>query len=231
MARWSSTQCIPLVLGDARLDLDDLVELTRPGASNVDGNAVLRALVDVSQRGDDPDAELAGRVVLQRMLPGLIAGSRRWRSAHGDDPADVAIGAAWEAIARFETAVRRGPVAPMLVHDAIWIGFRRATRRRAAGETPVEPGAFRWQTAPTSGLDPVSAIAATLRAARSAGVDEHHLDIIRDLADAGSTVELATRRRVTDRTIRNHRAAAAAAIAGALGTEWGDGTDPLCAVA
>jgi hypothetical protein len=68
-----------------------------------------------------------------------------------------------------------------------------------------------------------------MRAAVRAGVDPAVLDVLRDIAAAGSPSKAALARGVTARTIRNRRDAATAKIRVALGPDWGDWSDPLVA--
>src|SRR6056297_3261989 len=102
--------------------LDELVGATQPsGPFEHSAERTLRDLVALA-----PTDDIAGRVVLQRLLPGLITGASRWRSWGTDvDPIDVVIGAAWIAIHRFDLENRRSAVAPSLISDALWGAFRR----------------------------------------------------------------------------------------------------------
>ena len=79
-------------------DLQDLLDITRGrGASELDADAALRALVEIAQ-GD----QLAGRVVIQRILPGLITRSARYRTTREPvDPAEIAVAAAWIVLAAY----------------------------------------------------------------------------------------------------------------------------------
>ena len=234
---WPTLAC-PTRLGDALAialsrcrSLDDLVGATQGGAiddsSGPSADLVLAALV-VSARHDD----LAGRVVLQRILPGIISQSRRYSG--GVDPDEriaQAIGAAWLAIRSFDVERRPRNVAAALISDTMWNAFRRASRRRSAGEIPSPDEVFATRAAAPDDLDPVVALAATIRAAELAGASSAHVDLIRDLVRVGSPSELARRREVTPRTIRNHRDAAVAEIRRALGPDWTDADERLSAVA
>ena len=220
--------------GDTALDdrmaavrsLDDVLAVTQSGAdADGSGNAVLRRLVELSG-----EHELAARIVLQRLLPGLISRSRRWtgRETMGD-PTDVAIGAAWLAIRSFDIGARHRHVAPALIADALWIGFRRNARLRVETEVPVPGDVLGGRRAPERTVEPMTALAGTLRAASRAGVRAGDVELIRSLVVSGSPSQAARDRAVSVRTIRNHRDAAVRRIRRALGPEWADWSDPLVA--
>ncbi|WP_420451482.1 hypothetical protein [Ilumatobacter sp.] len=221
----------------------DLAARCVPSGARVTPAHPLESLVAATQRGrrrDDEilahllhlahDAPLAGRVVLQRILPGLISQARRWQSLD-DDPVDLAVGAAWMAIRRFDPDARPRSIAPALIADAAWIAFRRPTRRKQHGEVPVEEGALVARPVPDAEADPMVALAGTIRAASRAGVESTHLDVIRRLAVAGSPTVAARREQVSTRTIRNRRDAACERIRRALGPDWTDWSDPVVGAA
>ncbi|WP_423982608.1 hypothetical protein, partial [Ilumatobacter sp.] len=143
--QWTGDEMFERLVGSVRI-LDDLVAATQPSVTpSGSGDAILRRLVELAE-GD----ELAGRVVLQRILPGLISRSKRWcgRSSAAD-PTDIAIGAAWIAIRRFDIVTRRHHIAPALIADALWIGYRRGARRRSATELPVPGSVLSRHVAPS----------------------------------------------------------------------------------
>lgn len=222
---WTDVGALGAATRAAR-NLDDIVAASQPGAGHGDGSEVVRALLEVAATDD-----LAGRIVIQRILPGLIAGSRKWglRGTTADDPVDVIIGAAWIAIRNFDVANRHVYIAPALVADALWIGFRRHSRRMQATEIPLPSDVLAFNAAAPVELHPIRALAATVRAAVCAGVDPADLDVLRDILAAGSPSKAALARGVTVRTIRNRRDAATAKIRVALGPDWGDWSDPLVA--
>lgn len=206
--------------------LDDLVTATQPHVGPAgSGNAVLLRLIELAR-----DSELAGRIVLQRLLPGLISQSRRWMAAaETGDPSDVAIGAAWMAIRGFDTTTRTRHVAPALIADALWIGFRRGARRRLTSEVPVAGAVLGARPAPPCDVEPMVALAGTLRAAARAGVPTADLELLRTIVVAGGPTRAAQHCAVTVRTIRNRRDVAARRVRRALGPEWSDWSDPLVA--
>lgn len=206
--------------------LDELVAATQPDAGSPgSGDAILRRLVELAAHD-----ELAGRIVLQRLLPGLISGSRRWTErGTAIDPSDIAIGAAWMAIRDFDVEARSRNVAPALIADALWIGFRRGARRRGGSEVPVPSSVLGTRAAPPRVAEPMTALAGTLRAAARAGVRASDLEFLRTIVVCGGPTRAARECEVTVRTIRNRRDQAAARVRRALGPEWADWSDPLVA--
>lgn len=181
-------------------DLDVIVRATQRGAP--DGDAILLRLVEVARTGD----ELAGRVLLQRLLPALIARSMRYRGFHDDvDPVELVVPAAWEAIRSFDTARRRRQIAASLVSDAVFAAFRAPLRRMAATEEIRCPQRFVETIDTTPVQTPIEVLADVVVAARCAGVPAADLELIRRLVQVESPNVIAAERQVTARTIRNHR--------------------------
>jgi hypothetical protein len=162
--------------------------------------------------------ELAARIVLQRILPGLIrVALRRGRMMDGGPAAAFAelASAAWLTIRAFPIDRRAHCVAANLLRDAEYQTFVRADRRlarevgvgdleAAVGEVPdtevdVDPGGYReWRE--------------LVAWARRRGVDARQLDLLVRMARGQSNVEIAKALSCTDRTIRNRRDAALAAV-------------------
>jgi DNA-directed RNA polymerase specialized sigma24 family protein len=198
-------------------DLQHLVALAGgPGAGTVhpdsdghDGEVVLRRLVEVAV-----DDDLAARVVLQRILPGLLAVARRRQRRWGgsQDALEELVGAAWITIRTFDPRRRPASLAAALIAGADHRAFVKPLRRRAAAEHAVRPHdlvelpADPHATEPEAAVDPVQELAALLRAARRAGVAEDDVRFVRDLVRSGSTEELAEELGVSGRAVRYRRA-------------------------
>ncbi len=113
------------------VDITDLDEVRRatqrgrdPGRSD---DAILLALVALSRTD-----ELAGRIVLQHLLPALIVQAIRYRSfTDRTDPFAQVIPAAWLAIRSYDVDRRRHHVASSLLSDAVFQAFRRQLRLRS----------------------------------------------------------------------------------------------------
>lgn len=194
-------------------DLDDLVTATRCGRGRAgsDDRLLLR-LVEIAQ-GD----ELAGRVMIQRLLPGLISRAAAYRNYHDDiDPAEIIIPAAWLALRTYDVRNRPRNVAASLLSDATFFAFRKQLRRMSAQEIALPPRSFLRTEAPTHSSTALEDLAAVVRDARDAGVPTYDIDLIRHLVSASSPGAVARERNVTPRTVRNHRARAIETIREAL---------------
>lgn len=191
-------------------DLDSIVAATQRGATHDDD--ILIRLVELARHD-----ELAGRIVVQRLLPGLISRSIRHRSyADGTDPVEIVVAAAWIAVRSFDTARRRRHVAASLISDAVFTAFRAPLRRRSAAEQVRSPDGFEYLVAVTAEPSPLEELADVIRDAGRAGVPAEDLELLRRLAQVESTTTIAREREVTTRTIRNHRARAVERIQTAI---------------
>jgi hypothetical protein len=192
-------------LGSVVAELTDLEQIRQATQRRDDAersdDAILLALVELS----DSD-ELAGRIVLQHLLPALIANGRRYRSYKDrSDPMAQIVPAAWLAIRSYDVERRRHHVASSLISDAVFQAFRRPLRARAATEEVTSPSSFAaisYHDGPATALDEFVTV---LRDAAHAGVPAHHLDLLRQLVRVGSPGIVAEQRDVTPRTVRNHR--------------------------
>lgn len=148
-------------LGVSFESLDDIVAATgwyRDAADRRSGRRVSTAEAEcamarlVTVAGHD---EVAARVVLQRLLPGLVHEARRWAMRADGTPfaLEELLSAAWVVIRTFPVGRRGGPVAPSMINDAVYHAFRRAGRRRTRVEShpldqfervPVDPRPHAW---------------------------------------------------------------------------------------
>lgn len=152
--------------------------------------------------------QLAARVVLQRLLPGLSSiVRRRSRSFHeGLDQFDELLAAAWTVIRHYPIDRHPSYVAAGLLREIEYHAFRRDHRRQTTFiPTPLD--SFERAADLDADDDPRTELRDLLELARRAGVDDHDLELVRRLGQGESTAQLARERHVTDRTIRNHRAA------------------------
>lgn len=187
-------------------DLDELLACAgycRP--STAESDEVLRRLVAAAR-----DDDLAARVVLQRVLPGLAAIARR-RRFYGDEEAlEEILGAAWIGIRTYRFEARRTHVAVNLIRDAAYVAFVGPRRRLSASEASIDPFAIDDRPA---GPDesPCAELARVLDDAARNGVPASDVELVRDLARSGSEA-VAAKLEVTARTVRNRRDRATAAI-------------------
>jgi len=186
--------------------LDELLRLAGYGVARTgahDDDAVLGALVRLA--GTD---ELAARVVLQRVMPGIASLGRRASFRAGLSATDDLLAAAWTVIRTYPIDRRPHYVAAGLLRS---IGY--------AAADPMDRRVATFVTRPTTAFDLTAAaepeqnaseeLADLLALATSAGVAADDVDLLRRLGQGMSTLQLAAERQVSDRTIRNHRAAAA----------------------
>jgi DNA-directed RNA polymerase specialized sigma24 family protein len=148
------------------------------------------------------DDELAARVVIQRILPGLLAVVRRRRGA-SDDVFEELVACAWIAVRTFNP--RRSPrtVAAALISDADYAAFRAPRRRRSWTERPIDT-----QLNDRPDLHEPSScelLAEVFTDALAAGVDPADLDLLRQLLASPTAGRLAADMQITPRTIRNRR--------------------------
>lgn len=183
-------------------DLEAIVAATqRDAASMSDGDGILLHLVDLARTD-----ELAGRIVVQRLLPALISRTERYAPFHRSvDPIEIVVAAAWLAVSAYDTERRRRNVASSLLSDAIYGAFRQPLRRRSATETVRPIGDFVSMPSEEAETTAFEQLADVVRTARRAGVPTHDLDLVRQLVQTGSPGVVARQRCVTPRTIRNHR--------------------------
>ena len=214
---WATIRTRPRLVARARawavtdVPFDDLDELLALAGYRVQStparNDVLARLVAIARRD-----ELAARIVMQRVLPGLLAIVRRRREPGGTHGAfEELIGAAWLAIRSCRADRQPEHVAAAIVRDAAYRAFVAPVRRLAATEVSVDPRTLD-ETPFTVILSPCEELATLLGDARTAGLPDRDLDLIGHLARAGSPAIVAADRKVTTRTVRNHRDRATARL-------------------
>ena len=183
-------------------DLDELLVLAghRRPTSSASEVILHRLLV---RAGHD---ELAGRVVLQRMLPGLLAIVRR-RSQGGSAAGllEELVGAAWITIRTWDHRRQPPCLAPALLWSAEHHAFRSAARRMSATEVTRDLRRVE-RIAPPYSYAPTVELARLLRDARAAGVvEDDDVTFVCQLVRVQSPSELARVLGVTPRTVRNRR--------------------------
>ena len=161
----------------------------------------LRRLVELGR--DDP---LAARVVLQRLLPGLLAVARRraTSTAQAVEQIDELVAAAWRVIATFNPARRPRNLAAAILADADEQAFRRAWRRAAAREVVTTRGFDRLVD--TTPVHPDDEVVALLQLAAETGMPASELELIRRLLADETADDLARELAVTSRAVRYRRA-------------------------
>lgn len=150
---------------------------------------------------------LAARVVLQRLLPGLSAIARRHTHVGTElvGSIDDLLAAAWTVIRTYPIDRRPAFVVAGLLRDCEYHAFRRHHRRKAVF-VPVPNERFA-DSAATETDDAGAELRRLLDDAARAGMSADDLVLARRLAEGTTTAQLAAEAQVTERTIRNHRAA------------------------
>ncbi len=181
-------------------DLDALLALAgfRTAATD-DTEAVLRRLV--IRAADD---ELAARIVLQRVLPGLLALVRRRQSRLGDDMLEHLVAAAWIAIRTFAPSRRPACMAAALISQADHACFCRPGRRMSTGEVTFDPARVTGMPDERR-ISACEELAGVIADGRAAGIPIADLDLVQRLLRTGSPGQVARDLHVTTRTIRNRQ--------------------------
>lgn len=150
---------------------------------------------------------LAARVVLQRLLPGLSAIARRRtpRDSTHLVSVDELLAVAWTVICTYPIERRPCFVVSGLLRTCEYHAFRRPHRRKAH-IVPVPNERFALRAAPEDDEAAIE-LRSLLDDAARAGLSADDLVLARRLAGGTTTAELAAEAQVTERTIRNHRAA------------------------
>jgi hypothetical protein len=166
-----------------------------------EADETLRRLVAVA-----PADPLAGRVVLQRLLPGLLAIVRRERSRDWHvDAFDVLVGEAWLAIVNYRADRRPTHVAARLLNDARHRAFTAPRRKRERSmEEPVPPYRLDLPRLPEPGSS-FEELTLVLRDACRSGLPDCELAAAREYLADRSASALATERSISTRTLRNRR--------------------------
>jgi hypothetical protein len=191
------------MLVDAPLrSLDDVLAATGFDVANTAlTERALRRLVLAAADGDG----LAARVVIQRLLPGLISLSVR-RAQQADAPLDELIGAAWIAIRTYNPRRRPTCIAAALIGDADYRAFRHRWRRAARlSERPTASFDDELSTRFEPAVSADDELADLFRSALEAGIPAGDLDLLHQIVDDIPTTVLAAEHAVTPRTIRNRR--------------------------
>jgi hypothetical protein len=163
---------------------------------------------------------VAARVVLQRVLPGMLAIARRRtarRPEHSDTALAELVGAMWMLIRTSSVERPRRHVAAHLLRSADYEAFRRS-RRRLYHQREVPMGDALPDvdavTDPTSAWldDPRRRLGEVLGHGRAAGVPRSDLTLLTSLASGEPVDSLAGRLGISDRALRARRATAVARL-------------------
>jgi hypothetical protein len=184
--------------------LDELLVLTGlgPGPAHPSSDETMRRLV-VLARHDD----LAARVVLQRMLPGLSVCARRNSNGFDSqlDALDELLSEAWAVIRSFPIERRDRYVIKNLLRDSEYRAFVKARRRLLEHEFTDPDNLDRMAETGADEGEPLGVIVELLDRARAAGMSDADIAVVVTLLNTSSVKQAALALRVTDRTVRNRR--------------------------
>jgi hypothetical protein len=184
--------------------LDELLVLTGLGTGPTESSSdeTMGRLVALARHDD-----LAARVVLQRMLPGLSACARRNSGSFDSrlDALDELLSEAWTVIRSFPIERRDRYVIKNLLRDCEYRAFLKVRRRMLVHEL-TDPAHFDQAVEPDdSTVEPLAVLVELLGRARAAGMSDADLTMVTTLLNTSTVKQAAAVLRVTDRTIRNRR--------------------------
>jgi hypothetical protein len=186
--------------------LDELLILTGlgPGPMDPTSDEAMRQLVSLARYDD-----LAARVVLQRMLPGLSSCAKRNSSGFDSqlDALDELVSEAWTVIRSFPIERRDRYVIKNLLRDCEYRAFLKARRRMLVQEVTDPVHLDRAVESDDSAVEAMITIVELLSLARAAGMSADDIDIVVALLNTSTVKRAATSLGVTDRTVRNRRQA------------------------
>lgn len=201
-----------------------LAFVERPGAAPGCAEGVLRALARRAQAGDHD----AARVLVQYLLPCIVKVARRWGWGTREEKTDELLSATWEAV-HTGVELRGRPVKIALLRTIEHRALKkpgRAARRAAEHEDLVGDVGTQRDIRVAAGRAgrPLSAepcpseqVVALLSEAARLGADGRDIGLLGGLSLGWATVRgIAEAEGVTDRTIRNRRAAAVSRVADVL---------------
>lgn len=190
----------------ALTSLDELLVLTglRPGPMDSTCDEAMRQLVTLARHDD-----LAARVVLQRMLPGLSTCAKRNSSGFDSqlDALDDLLSEAWTVIRSFPIERRDRYVIKNLLRDCEYRAFLKARRRMLVQDVTDPAHLDRAVETDDGTAEPLVTIVDLLGRARTAGMSDDDLATVVALLNTSTVKRAAVALGVTDRTVRNRRQA------------------------
>lgn len=170
------------------------------GSGSAVANEVLRRLLVVAGTDD-----VAARVVLQRLLPGVVAAARRWgghRPGGSFDAFDEMLSATWMVIREFPAERQTRHLAASVLRAGEYRAFQKSNRRMMVLELTA-PNLLDLPVETVVTLDVADELAEVVACASA--LTEHELQLIELLARGCSAAEMAEQLSISVRTVRNHR--------------------------
>jgi DNA-binding CsgD family transcriptional regulator len=180
-------------LAAVRVAGEDADESAEARANDVVARLLVAARVD----------EVAARVVLQRLLPGLVGRARRWstRPTGGAEALDELLAAAWTVIRTFPVERRPHHLVANLLRGAEYHAFVRPNRRLLVHE--FVPHHLLDSPAPEAAREAADELAELVGAART--LTDRDRQLLALLTGGASMTDVATTLDVCVRTVSNHR--------------------------
>ena len=156
--------------------------------------------------------ELAARIVLQRILPPLLAiARRRGRIVEGGIDTAIAdvLPSAWGVIRKYPWHRRSNKVAANLVRDSEYYAFVDGNRSKRYKVIPIDPFVLsELLIAPQDEFDDEVNLDKLIAVALAQGINPKHIAILRAVASGENASAIAMRYGVAERTARAWRAKA-----------------------
>lgn len=192
--------------------LDDVLERAGFGreATCSDGDRYLAALVKRAAHD-----ELAGRIVLQRILPPLIAiAARRGRIMQGGftEAFTLTVAQAWMLIRTYPIERRPAKIAANLVRDAEYHAFVREARLKRVSECTLSDEMLSASPAPGIELTAESELRDLLADAKQQLLTDRQIDVLTRVGKGESFDDIADDYGVSMRTVRGWRREAVDAL-------------------
>lgn len=184
--------------------LDDFLGLTGFGLTGFDtadgtpeADALLGRLVAVART--EP---LACRIVLQRLLPGLLAIARDEQARDPrTDAFEALAGEVWLAIVEYRVEARPTHIAARLLNDARHRAFVSKRRPRVVEEIPHDEAEL-VDVIDITVTAPFDELVGVLSEARRRGLSDRGLCTVRQFVQHGSAANVATAEKLTNRAVR-----------------------------
>lgn len=186
-------------------NLDDVLVRAGFGTGITDSNGDQYLLLLVRRAAQD---ELAARIVLQRILPPLLAiARRRGRIIRGgiDEALTETLSHAWELIRTYPAERRPAKVAANLVRDAEYFAFVRDSRKRTVAVDIKPADELERLAEPQQECSASDELWRLLYEADQKGMTPKRLDVLRRLANGESFELVAADYGVAIRTVRTWR--------------------------
>jgi len=181
--------------------LDEFLALTGHRVdSSRECDELLGRLVRVA--GSDP---MAARIVLQRILPGLLAIVKVEQERNPRINAfDVLVGEAWISIARYRIDTRPTDIAARILHDARHRAFTNGRRRRVVEEVSCDAETLNEMVVLAT-TAPFDDLVRVIGEAKRRGLEAEAVDIVGALLTHGTAVKVAAAQQLTTRAVRYRR--------------------------